>query len=157
MLNGIRQMIFKEVPVPKVKSDNDVLIKIIRVGVCGSDIHYYKSGKIGDQVIKYPYPIGHESAGIIEETGKGVTDFKPGDRVAIDPAMPCWKCDQCLAGRHHTCRNLKFLGTPGQTEGCLSEYIVMPETSCFIINFFTYFKLGVQLFKISPRLHASLL
>ena len=133
MLNGIRQMQFMEVPVPKIKSANDVLIKIARVGVCGSDIHYYKSGKIGEQVIKYPYPIGHESAGIIEETGKAVNDFKPGDRVAIDPAMPCWKCDQCLAGRHNTCRNLKFLGNPGQAEGCLSEYIVMPETSCYHI------------------------
>jgi len=126
-------MQFKEVPEPKITSNNDVLIRITRVGVCGSDIHYYKSGKIGNQVIRYPFPLGHESAGIIEKAGKDVTDFKPGDRVAIDPAMPCWKCDQCLAGRHHTCRNLKFLGNPGQAEGCLSEYIVMPDTSCYHI------------------------
>jgi L-iditol 2-dehydrogenase len=63
-----------------------------------------------------------------------VKSFKKGQRVAIEPAMPCYQCDQCLAGRPHTCRNLKFLGCPGQAEGCLSEYIVMPETSCFPIQ-----------------------
>ncbi len=122
-----------EMPVPKIKETNDVLIKITRVGICGSDIHYFKSGRIGDQVVQYPFSVGHEAAGIIQQAGKGVTDFKPGDRVAIDPAMPCRKCDQCLSGRHHTCKNLKFLGCPGQAEGCLSEYIVIPDTSCYHI------------------------
>ena len=65
--------------------------------------------------------------------GKAVTLVKPGDRVAIEPAMPCGECDQCKAGRPHTCRKLRFLGCPGQAEGSLSEYIVMPETSCFKI------------------------
>lgn len=131
VLTGIRQMKFADVPEPKVKEQNDILIKIKKVGICGSDIHYYKSGRIGDQVVKYPFTVGHEAAGVVHKTGKGVTDFKPGDRVAIDPAMPCWKCDQCLAGRHHTCKNLKFLGCPGQAEGCLSEYIVIPASSCY--------------------------
>lgn len=122
-----------EVPAPNITENNDVLIKIKRVGVCGSDIHYYKSGRIGDRVIKYPFPVGHEAAGTVHSAGEGVTGLKPGDRVAIDPAMPCWKCDQCIAGRHHTCKNLRFLGCPGQADGCLSEYIVIPETSCFHI------------------------
>ena len=65
--------------------------------------------------------------------GKSVTRVKPGDRVAIEPAMPCFACDQCLSGRHNTCRKLKFLGCPGQADGLLSEYIVMPETSCIPI------------------------
>ncbi|MEM4248625.1 MAG: alcohol dehydrogenase catalytic domain-containing protein, partial [Candidatus Nanoarchaeia archaeon] len=80
------------------------------------------------------FPVGHEGAGIVEEVGKAVKKVRKGDRIAIEPAMPCWKCDQCLAGRPHTCRKLKFLGCPGQAEGCLSEYIVMPEESCFKIN-----------------------
>lgn len=131
VLTGIRQMEMKEVPKPEIENDDDVLIKLARVGVCGSDIHYYVSGKIGSQVVKYPFPVGHEAGGIVEEVGSGVTRVKPGDEIAIEPAMPCWKCDQCLAGRPHTCRKLKFLGCPGQADGCLSEYIVMPETSCF--------------------------
>jgi len=131
VLTGIRQMEIVEVPKPKIKKDTDVLIKMERVGVCGSDIHYYVSGKIGSQVVKYPFAIGHEGGGVVVEVGSGVTHVKVGDSIAIEPAMPCWECDQCKAGRPHTCRNLKFLGNPGQADGCLTEYLVMPETSCF--------------------------
>jgi L-iditol 2-dehydrogenase len=104
------------------------------VGICGSDIHYYTEGRIGSQVVEYPFAVGHEGAGIIEKVGSGVTRVKPGDRVAIDPAMPCYVCDQCKTGRFHTCRKLKFLGCPGQAEGCFSEYIVMPAGSCFVLK-----------------------
>jgi L-iditol 2-dehydrogenase len=133
MLTGIRQMEMKEVPTPAILNSKDVMIKMKTLGVCGSDIHYYTSGKIGSQVVQYPFTVGHECAGEVEAVGKGVTHVKPGDRIAIEPAMPCWECDQCRAGRPHTCRNLRFLGCPGQAEGSLSEYIVMPETSCFRI------------------------
>jgi L-iditol 2-dehydrogenase len=133
MLTGIRQMEMQQVPDPMLVNDNDVLIRMKVVGVCGSDVHYYKSGKIGSQVVEYPFPVGHEGAGEVVKTGAAVTRVSPGDRIAIEPAMPCWECDQCLAGRPHTCRKLRFLGCPGQADGCLSEYIVMPETSCFPI------------------------
>jgi L-iditol 2-dehydrogenase len=133
MLTGIRQMEMQQTPDPLIKNPTDVKIRMKVIGVCGSDIHYYVNGKIGKQVVKYPFPVGHEGAGEVVEIGHGVTSVKPGDRVAIEPAMPCWECDQCLAGRPHTCRNLKFLGCPGQADGCLSDYIVMPETSCFRI------------------------
>jgi len=133
MLTGIRQMEMLEVPTPAILKNRDVRIKMKTLGVCGSDIHYYVSGKIGSQVVKYPFTVGHEGAGEVEAVGKGVTMVKPGDRIAIEPAMPCWECDQCRAGRPHTCRKLRFLGCPGQAEGSLSEYIVMPETSCFKI------------------------
>lgn len=132
-LTGIRQMEMMDVPTPKIVNDDDVLIKMASVGVCGSDVHYYVNGKIGSQIIKYPFAVGHESAGVVVEVGSAVKRVKPGDRMAVEPAMPCWKCDQCLAGRPHTCRKLRFLGCPAQAEGCLSEYIVMPETSCFPI------------------------
>lgn len=133
MLTGIRQMEMKDIPEPMIVRDKDVKIKMKTIGVCGSDVHYYVSGKIGSQVVQYPFPVGHEGSGEIVEVGPAVTKVKPGDRIAIEPAMPCWECDQCLAGRHHTCRKLTFLGCPGQADGCLSEYIVMPEESCFPI------------------------
>ena len=133
-LTGIRKMEMVDVPDPEISSDNDVLIKMLSIGVCGSDIHYYVSGKIGRQTVEYPFTVGHEGAGRVVETGRAVTHVKIGDRIAVEPAMPCWECDQCKAGRHHTCRNLRFLGCPKQAEGCLSEYIVMPETSCFKIS-----------------------
>lgn len=134
MLTGIRKMEMKDVPEPLISDDHDVKIRMEVVGVCGSDIHYYQQGKIGSQVVQYPFTVGHEGAGTVVETGRTVTRVKPGDRIAIEPAMPCHECDQCRTGRHHTCRKLRFLGCPGQAEGCLSEYLVMPETSCFPIS-----------------------
>ena len=134
MLTGIRQMEMKEVPDPVINKPGDVKIKMSVVGICGSDIHYYTQGKIGSQVVKYPFPVGHEGAGIVVEVGSDVKRVKTGDVIAIDPAMPCWECDQCLSGRHHTCRKIKFLGCPDQAEGCLSEYLIMPETSCFPLH-----------------------
>ena len=131
MLTGIRQMEMKNIPEPVLINPNDVKIKMSVVGICGSDIHYYTQGQIGSQKVIYPFTVGHEGAGVVVETGTAVKRVKPGDTIAIEPAMPCWKCDQCLAGRHHTCRKLRFLGCPGQAEGCLMEYIVMPEESCF--------------------------
>ena len=131
MLTGIRQMEMMEIPEPLLVNPNDVKIKMSVVGICGSDIHYYTQGQIGSQIVQYPFAVGHEGAGVVVEVGPSVRRVKPGDPIAIEPAMPCWKCDQCLSGRHHTCRNLRFLGCPGQAEGCLTEYIVMPEESCF--------------------------
>jgi len=134
VLTGIRQMEMKEFPMPEIINNTDVLIKMKVVGVCGSDVHYYTSGKIGSQIVQYPFPVGHEGAGEVIRIGSGVKRVKPGDRIAIEPAMPCGECDQCKANRPHTCRKLRFLGCPGQADGCLSEYIVMPENSCFVIG-----------------------
>lgn len=119
---------------PELKNPDDVLIRIKTVGVCGSDVHYFVAGKIGSQVVQFPFAVGHECSGIVVETGSAVSRVKPGDLVAIDPSIPCGECDQCLAGRPHTCRKNLFLGCPGQLEGCLCEYIVMPEFNCFRVN-----------------------
>ncbi len=141
-LTGIREMEMCDVPDPIIENDTDVLIKIGAVGVCGSDVHYYVSGRIGSQIVKYPFTVGHESAGTILEIGRRATRFKPGDRIAIDPAMPCGDCDQCRARRENTCRNLTFLGCPAQAEGALCERIVMPEVSCFPLRDETTLELG---------------
>jgi len=133
VLTGIREMEMREVPTPAIRNDTDVLLRLKAVGVCGSDVHYYKTGRIGSQVVQYPFAVGHECAAVVEQVGNGVTRVKPGDRVAIEPAISCGTCDQCVAGRPHTCRNLLFLGCPGQIAGCLSEYMVMPQACCFPI------------------------
>jgi L-iditol 2-dehydrogenase len=134
MLTGIRKIEMKDVPDPLIKNPKDVKIKMSVLGICGSDIHYYTQGQIGSQKVTYPFTVGHEGAGIVVETGAAVTRVRKGDLIAIDPAMPCYECDQCLAGRHHTCRKLRFLGCPGQADGALSEYIVMPEESCLPLS-----------------------
>ena len=134
VLTGIRQMKLTETDEPVLTSETDVKIKISTVGVCGSDIHYYSEGKIGSQVVEYPFKVGHECSGVIVETGTEVSKVKVGDLVVVDPSVHCGTCDQCLAGRPHTCRNNKFLGCPGQLDGCLSEYIIMPSFTCYPVT-----------------------
>jgi len=134
LLTGIRQFELKQVSEPALSRDTDVLIRIKMVGVCGSDIHYYTTGRIGRQIVQFPFVIGHEAAGVVERTGSKVTRVKPGQRVAIDPAVSCGQCDQCRAGREHTCRRLVFLGCPDQLGGALCEYLVMPEDNCYPVN-----------------------
>lgn len=131
VLTGIRQMEIRNIPEPQISGPDDVKIKMINTGICGSDIHYYTRGRIGSQIVQYPFTVGHEGSGIVVDTGSMVNRVKRGDIVAIEPAMPCHECDQCLSGRSHTCRRLRYLGCPGQADGCLMEYIVMPEESCF--------------------------
>ena len=117
----------------KLDAPDDVLLRVQRVGICGSDVHYYLDGRIGDKVLAYPATLGHECAGTVAETGRAVAGLRPGDRVAVDPAIACGRCDQCLAGRPNTCRNLQFLGSPGECRRATAEYIVVPAGNCFAI------------------------
>jgi L-iditol 2-dehydrogenase len=130
VLTGLRRMEVRQVPDPKIEKDTDVLLKIEKVGVCGSDVHYFETGRIGSQVVTYPFIVGHECAATVAAVGKGVTRVKVGEQVVVEPAVPCHNCDQCHQGRENTCFNLRFLGTPGQGGGCLCEYLVMPEECC---------------------------
>lgn len=134
ILTGIRNVEICEVPAPQLRNETDVLLKVAVVGLCGSDIHYYLEERIGSQAVQYPFAVGHECAAVVEKVGSAVRRVKPEDRVAIDPAVSCGKCDQCLRGRPNTCRNLLFLGYPGQLQGCLSEFIVMSEENCYPID-----------------------
>jgi L-iditol 2-dehydrogenase len=153
-LTDPRKITIREVLKPEISSDTDVLLKIITVGVCGSDIHYFLNGRIGDQIIDYPFTPGHECAAVVEKTGPKVTQLKLGDRVAVDPAVSCGRCDQCLRGRPHTCRKLHFLGCPSQLEGCLSEYIVIPEQNCFPFDKSMTFTQGVLVEPLSIGIYA---
>ena len=130
VLTGIRQMELREVPDPVVEKDTDVLLKVEKVGVCGSDVHYYETGRIGSQVVRFPFIVGHECAATVADVGAGVTRVKVGQAVVVEPAVSCHTCEQCRQGRENTCFNLRFLGTPGQGDGCLCEYLVMPEECC---------------------------
>jgi L-iditol 2-dehydrogenase len=129
-LTGLGQMEMISMPVPDLVNDNDVRVRVSHMGVCGSDMHYYTKGRIGSVRVDYPFVVGHEGSGIVEKTGSAVTGLKEGQRIAIEPAMSCHACDQCLAGRPHTCRNLKFLGTPGEASGLLAESIILPAECC---------------------------
>ena len=129
-LTGLRQMEVGQAPTPRLSGASDVLLRVDTLGVCGSDIHYYTQGRIGPQAAPFPLILGHELAASVMEVGAGVSGLHIGQRVAVDPLIPCGACDQCRAGRQHTCRKQKFLGNPGQAPGALVEYLVMPATCC---------------------------
>jgi L-iditol 2-dehydrogenase len=131
VLTGIRKIEIVEQPAPALQHPTDVLLRITRAGICGSDMHYYTQGRIGDQIVNFPYSIGHECSAVVADVGKQVTRFKPGDPVVVDPSVSCGVCDQCRLGHFHTCRRVRFLGCPGQLEGCLCDFIVMPEDCCY--------------------------
>jgi L-iditol 2-dehydrogenase len=131
VLTGLQKMELREVTEPAIEKDTDVLLKIEKVGVCGSDVHYHETGRIGSQVVQYPFIVGHECSATVKAVGSAVTLVKEGDEIVVDPAASCHDCGQCRQGRENTCENLKFLGAPGQGSGCLCEYIVMPQDSCY--------------------------
>jgi L-iditol 2-dehydrogenase len=118
-------------PDPELRAPDDVLLELQAVGICGSDLHYFRTGRIGSQVLQGPWIMGHECTAVVREVGSAVRGLAPGDRVAVDPLIACGRCDQCRAGRKHTCREQLFLGCPGQQQGCLCERLVMPSECCF--------------------------
>ncbi|MGD8499300.1 MAG: alcohol dehydrogenase catalytic domain-containing protein [Phycisphaerales bacterium] len=131
VLTSLRQMALRDVPEPKIEKQTDVLLKIEMVGVCGSDVHYYETGRIGSQIVEYPFIIGHECAATVRAVGGSVNRVKVGDPVVVDPAVSCHECDQCRQGRENTCDSVRFLGAPGEGGGCLCEYLVMPQECCY--------------------------
>lgn len=116
------QITVRDVPVPD-HGQGQVLVQIQEVGLCGSDLHYYKEGRIGSHIVKEPHVLGHESSGIVVEAGKEVEGLKPGDRVAVEPGLPCLKCEQCLSGHYNLCDLVQFMGAPPY-HGTFREYIV---------------------------------
>jgi L-iditol 2-dehydrogenase len=151
---GLRKIEIVEGPHPTPAATDDVLVKIERLGVCGSDVHYFREGRIGNQVVAFPASLGHECAGTIVEIGSGVTTLKPGDRVAIDPSISCGTCDQCLAGRENTCRNLRFMGSPGEAPGAAAEFTVLPARNCFPLPDSISLEVGVLVEPLAIGLHA---
>ena len=113
---GIGEMGFEERDIPQVK-DDEVLVKLEYVGICGSDLHYYETGAIGDYVVEPPFVLGHEPGGTVVEVGKNVTHLKAGDRVALEPGKTCGHCEFCKTGRYNLCPDVVFFATPPSTGG----------------------------------------
>lgn len=110
---------------PPDPGHGELLVRVRAVGVCGSDLHWYKEGRIGAFPATYPLVLGHEPAGEVAAIGPGVEGFQPGDRVAIEPTLSCGHCEFCLLGRHNNCIRSTFMGSP-QAPGLFREYAVVP-------------------------------
>jgi L-iditol 2-dehydrogenase len=124
VLAAQEQFEVEERPKPSPGPD-DVLVGISDVGICGSDIHYYEHGRIGDYVVDYPLVLGHESAGEVVEVGENVTGLEAGDRVALEPGVPCRRCAHCKRGDYHLCEDVTFMATPPH-DGAFTEYVSWP-------------------------------
>jgi len=114
------KIIFHDIPTPEIGA-NDILMKVMRIGVCGSDIHVFK-GK--HPYVSYPLIQGHEVSGIIERVGSGVDNFTAGEKITVEPQVSCGTCYPCTHGRPNVCTALKVLGF--QTTGTASDYFVIP-------------------------------
>lgn len=119
--------VVKTMPIPQV-GEHEVLIKVVASGICGTDIHIYRGEYLGD----YPVIPGHEFSGTVEAVGSGVTRFKIGDRVAIEPNIACDNCESCLNNRQNFCQHWNGVGVT--LAGGMAEYAVVPEKATFSIG-----------------------
>jgi L-iditol 2-dehydrogenase len=147
-----RDLRVAEVPEPE-PGPGEVLIRVRAVGVCGSDVHYYVDGHIGDAVPTLPFTLGHEFAGEVAALGPGVTWPAVGTRVAVDPAVPCGKCEICLEGNPNCCPNVRFPGS-APVNGSLSEYYVHPAELCVPLPGALDFADGAMLEPLGVAVHA---
>ena len=123
------KMQIEEEPIPEVRPGN-VLVKIEYNGICGSDVHFFKDGRVGDSVLKEKFVLGHEVSGTVVEVGENVAGLKSGDRVALEPGYGCGKCEFCKTGRYNLCPDMKFFAAP-PVRGALQEYVSHPADMCF--------------------------
>lgn len=126
---GTGKMGFEERDIPKAK-DDEVLVKLEYVGICGSDLHYYETGAIGDYVVEPPFVLGHEPGGTVVEVGKNVKHLKVGDRVALEPGKTCGHCEFCKMGRYNLCPDVVFFATP-PVDGVFQEYVAHEADLCY--------------------------
>ena len=140
-----------EIPIPK---DNEALIKLKAVGVCGSDVHFFEVGRIGDFVVKEPLILGHECAGEVVEIGENVKTVKVGDRVALEAGVPCRKCEFCRSGHYNLCSSVVFLAAP-PFHGAYREYITHPEDFLFKLPDNMTFEEGAMIEPLSVGTYAA--
>lgn len=130
MLQKPLSVTFEDRPTPSLDSPYDVLLQVNYTGICGSDIHYWQHGRIGHFVVKDPMVLGHESAGTVVQVGDKVRSLKEGDKVAMEPGVPCRRCVRCKEGKYNLCADMAFAATPPY-DGTLAKYYTLPEDFCY--------------------------
>jgi L-iditol 2-dehydrogenase len=125
VLHGVGDLRIEDHPMP-VPGPNEVVVQIRSVGICGSDVHYYEHGRIGDFVVNSPMVLGHESSGVVVDRGPGATALEVGQRVAVEPGVPCGHCEHCRRGNYNLCPDVVFFATP-PVDGSLAQYVAVHE------------------------------
>ena len=129
VMTAIQKIEIRDIPMP-VCGDDDVLVRTEYVGLCGSDVHFFETGEIGTSIVHPPFVLGHEYAGTIIEIGKNVKNLSVGDRVTLEPGMPCGKCKYCKQGRYNLCDDMAFKSSP-PVDGLFCNYVTHPAHLTF--------------------------
>ena len=129
VMEGIGKIVFTQRDIPQIKP-GEALVKLDHIGVCGSDLHYFDHGAIGDFIVEPPFVLGHEAAGTVVEVAPDVTHLKPGDKVALEPGTTCGKCEFCQKGLYNLCPDVIFFATP-PIDGVFCEYVAHEAGLCF--------------------------
>ncbi|KFY43557.1 hypothetical protein V495_03886 [Pseudogymnoascus sp. VKM F-4514 (FW-929)] len=155
VLQKIHDVSFENRPVPTIAPDSsDVIIQIKQTGICGSDVHYYKHGAIGDFIVKEPMVLGHESSGVVVAAGSGCQTLAVGDAVALEPGVPCRKCTPCKQGSYNQCAEMAFAATP-PFDGTLCKYYTLPEDFCYKLPKNVSFEEGALVEPLGVAVHIS--
>ena len=139
-------------PVPNLE-DDEVMVKIEAVGICGSDVHYFEHGHIGDRYVNYPHIQGHECAGVVVDVGDKVKRFTIGERVAVEPGVACMSCDWCKKGKYNLCPDIHFLSTP-PVKGAFVQYLSHREEFIYPIPNSLSFEVATLAEPLSVGIHA---
>jgi L-iditol 2-dehydrogenase len=131
----------------------EIQVRVDAVGVCGSDLHSYSEGAIGDTPCLYPMVLGHEPAGTVVLTGAGVTGWSPGDRAALEPAIYCYHCEFCRSGHHNVCEKVRFLSTPGHP-GFFRQFVNLPAQNLLRIPPSLSFDLATVVEPLAVAMHS---
>jgi L-iditol 2-dehydrogenase len=150
---GVNDLKIQPFTLPPVLGDHQVKVAIKAVGICGSDVHYYKHLRCGDFIVKEPMVIGHECAGIIEEVGKAVKNVAVGDRVALEPGIACNTCKLCKQGFYNLCPDMEFFATP-PINGSLANHVIHPGDMCFKLPENVSLEEGAMCEPLSVGVHA---
>ena len=125
-LSSHRQFQIKDAPTLPDPGPGEIQVAVTAVGVCGSDLHYFSEGGIGDARCLYPMVLGHEPAGVVVKTGAGVSGWSAGDRAILEPAIYCYHCELCMTGHHNVCANIRFLSMPADPDFSASSSTYRP-------------------------------
>ncbi len=151
-LTGVRQFQIVERSVPD-PGPGEVQVHVAAVGVCGSDLHSYSEGAVGDSPCVYPMVLGHEPAGVVVKTGPGVTGWSAGDRAALEPALYCYHCEFCRSGHHNVCASLRFMSNP-EEPGFFREYLNLPARNVLALPESISLELGTMVEPLAVALHS---
>ena len=130
VLTGQRQLEWtqREIPQP---APGELQIKLEYVGICGSDLHFYDQGRLANWELDGPLALGHEPGGVVTAIGEGVKGFAVGDKVALEPAVPCGHCEACRTGHYNLCPDVKMLAIPHERDGVFAEYCTHDASMCY--------------------------